>query len=576
MKPVERGQAELRTLRRKMRALFWSVGLFSVFVNILMLTGPMYMLQVYDRVLGSRSVPTLVALTVLMAFLFGMMGLLDFARSRVMARAGAQFQAELDRRVFSAMMRRAAIGAPQPEGSNGLRDLEAVQRFLSSPVFLALYDLPFAPFFLAGIAMFHPWLGILALLGGAFLVLIAVLNQLGAAAKLNRANSATISAERMSQQIQSEAEMVRSLGMLDNSFERWNQARSESLEQSIAASDTTGLYGNISKTFRMFLQSAMLGLAAYLVIHSHVTPGVMIASSILLGRALAPIDVLIGQWQVAQRAWKGWSTLAELLGDVPVEAPRTALPRPKAHLVMQQLTVVPPGQQHASLRLINCELRPGQALGVIGPSGSGKSTLARCITGVWRPAGGVIRLGGASLDQYDPVVLGQHIGYLPQRVQLFEGTIAENIARMSMKPDDEAVIRAAQEAGAHDMILRLQDGYDTRVTAGGGRLSGGQIQRVGLARAMYGEPVLLVLDEPNSNLDNDGSQALNLAIRKMKEQGRSVIIMAHRPAAIQECELLMMLDMGMRKAFGPRDEVLKEMVANHKEIAKAAGPGGIS
>jgi ATP-binding cassette subfamily C protein len=311
------------------------------------------------------------------------------------------------------------------------------------------------------------------------------------------------------------------------------------------------------------------------VIRGEVTAGVMIASSIMLGRALAPIDVLISQWQVVQRAWKGWAALAELLGEMPLEAPRTALPQPKAHLVLQQLTVVPPGQQQASLRMISAELRPGQALGVIGPSGSGKSTLARCLTGVWRPAGGVIRLGGAALEQYDPVVLGQHIGYLPQRVQLFEGTIAENIAGLSLTPDAARVVEAAQLAGAHEMILHFNDGYDTRVSTGGGRLSGGQMQRIGLARAMYGMPVLLVLDEPNSNLDNDGSTALNLAIRSLKAQGRSVIIMAHRPAAIQECEVLMVLEHGMRRAYGPRDEVLKEMVQNHQEIARSVTGGGI-
>ena len=574
MTPSDRGQAELRVLRRQSRGLFWTVGLFSVFVNLLMLSGPLFMLQVYDRVLGSRSEETLLALVLLMAFLYGMMGLLDLARTRIMARVGARFQADLDRRVFSAVMRRAAVSVRPNEGGNAIRDLEAVQRLLAAPVFLALYDLPWVPVFLAGIAIFHPWLGILALAGGTVLVLVAVANQVGSAAKLNRANAAMIAAERMSIQIQTEAEMVRSLGMLDNAHDRWNLARAESLEQSIAAADTAGFFSNVSKTLRLFLQSAMLGLAALLVLRAEVTPGVMIAASILLGRALAPLDVLIGQWQVVQRAWKGWANLAETLGEVPVEPPRTALPRPKAHLVVQQLTVVPPGQQQASLRLINMEVRPGQALGIIGPSGSGKSTLARTITGAWRPAGGVIRLGGAALEQFDPAVLGQHIGYLPQRVQLFDGTIAENIARLSLTPDDAQVVEAARQTGAHDMIVRLPEGYDTRVTTGGGRLSGGQIQRIGLARAMYGNPVLLVLDEPNSNLDNDGTTALNLAIREMKSQGRSVIIMAHRPAAILECEMLMVMDNGVRRGYGPRDEVLKEMVANHQEIRASTSLGG--
>jgi ATP-binding cassette subfamily C protein len=573
MTPAETGKAELRAVRRRARPLFWTVGLFSLFVNVLMLTGPMFMLQVYDRVLGSRSEETLLALVVLMAFLFGMMGLLDYSRTRIMARVGARFQAEFDKRVFQAVMRRAAT-APKPGEGNALRDLEAVQRLFSSPVFLALYDVPFVPFFLGGIAIFHPWLGLLALGGGSLLVLIAILNQVGASGPLNQANAAMIHAERMSSQIQTEAEMVRSLGMIDNAHDRWNEARAQSLEKSIEASDVQGMWSNLTKTFRLFLQSAMLGLAALLVLRSEVTAGVMIASSILLGRALQPIDTLIAQWQVVQRAWKGWGTLGELLGEIKVEPPRTPLPRPKAHLVVQQLTVVPPGQQQASLRMINVEVRPGEALGIIGPSGSGKSTLARTITGVWRPAGGLIRLGGASLEQFDPAVLGQHIGYLPQRVQLFDGSIADNIARLSMTPDHEQVVAASEKAGAHEMIVRLPDGYDTKVTAGGGRLSGGQMQRIGLARALYGNPVLLVLDEPNSNLDNDGSAALNLAVRQMKAEGSSVIIMAHRPAAIQECDTLMVLDGGMRKAYGPRDQVLREMVTNHQEIVRTAGQGG--
>lgn len=576
MTPAERGGHELRDVRRRARSLYWTVGVFSIFVNLLMLTGPMYMLQVYDRVLGSRSEETLFALTVLMAFLFGIMGLLELARARVMNRVSARFQADLDQRVFSAVMRRAALAPAAHVGKNQLQDLESVRRFIGSPQLLALYDLPFVPLFLGAIAIFHPLLGLLAVGGGGVLVLVAVLNQVVAAPKLNRAQAEMVRSEKMANEIQLEAEMIRSLGMLDNAFARWNRFRSAALADSIGAGDTATTFTNLTRTLRLFLQSAMLGLAAWLVLRNEVTAGVMIASSILLGRALAPIDALVTQWPVVQRAQRGWKALQDLLGEVAVEPPKTALPRPKAHLVMQQLTVLPPGQQQASLRLINAEVRPGQALGVIGPSGSGKSTLARCLTGVWRPAGGVVRLGGAALDQYDPVMLGQHIGYLPQRVQLFDGTIAENIAALSMTPDADKVVAAAQKAGAHDMIVDLPEGYDTRVTSGGGRLSGGQIQRIGLARAMYGDPVLLVLDEPNSNLDNEGSQALNIAIRSMKAEGCSVIIMAHRPSAIQECETLMILDNGIRRAYGPRDEVLRDMVQNHREIASAQKPGGVA
>jgi ATP-binding cassette subfamily C protein len=310
------------------------------------------------------------------------------------------------------------------------------------------------------------------------------------------------------------------------------------------------------------------------VLQNQLTAGAMIAGSILMGRALAPIELAVGQWEFMQRASKGWKNLAGLLSEVPVEPERTPLPRPRAILDVQQATVVPPGETQATLRMVTFKLEPGKAMGVIGPSGAGKSTLARALTGVWRTAGGKIRLDGAAVDQYDPDVLGLLVGYLPQRVSLLDGTIAENISRMSPQPDSDAIVKAAKKADAHQMIVRLPNGYDTQVSAAGGRLSGGQIQRIGLARALYGDPVLLVLDEPNSNLDNEGSEALNRAIRQMKAEQKSVLIMAHRPAAIQECDLLLVLDGGMRKAFGPRDEVLREMVKNHGEIAKAAGRGG--
>ncbi|PHQ99806.1 MAG: type I secretion system permease/ATPase [Marinosulfonomonas sp.] len=569
------GLAELKAARRKNRGLFWAVGIFSAFVNLLMLTGPLYMLQVYDRVLSSGSVETLLALSVLVTFLFAMMGLLDYARGRILARIGARFQSSLDRRVFSAVLRANARGRGTPETNSGLRDLEAVQRLLTSPVLTAIFDIPWTPVFLGGIFLFHPWLGILAISGGGFLILITLLNQWITRTPVLDANMSTHQASQMAEQLRGESELVQSLGMQGAVFDRWNAAREAALAASIRASDSTGSFTILTKTFRMFLQSAMLGLGAYLVLQNELTAGAMIAGSILLGRALAPIEQSIGQWALVQAASKGWSNLTILLSEVPVEPVRTTLPRPKALLVAEQVTVVPPGQAQASLRMVSFTLKPRQALGVIGSSGAGKSTLARAITGVWRVAGGKIRLDGATLDQYDPDVLGQHIGYLPQRVQLFDGTIAENIARLSMNPDDAAVIKAAKKAAAHDMILEFPDGYDTRVSTNGGRLSGGQLQRIGLARAMYGDPVILVLDEPNSNLDNDGSTALNTAIRQMKADGGAVMIMAHRPAAIQECDLLIVLEGGTLKAFGPKDDVMREMVKNHEQIRQNATKGGV-
>jgi ATP-binding cassette subfamily C protein len=361
------------------------------------------------------------------------------------------------------------------------------------------------------------------------------------------------------------------------SFDRWQIARGASLDATITATDAAGGFTALTKSFRLFLQSAMLGLGAYLVLQGELTPGAMIAGSILLGRALAPIEMIVNQWAVFQKGREGWGNLAVLLGAITTEPTRTTLPKPAARLIAEQVTMVPPGGKQATLRTISFTVEPGQAVGIIGTSGAGKSTLARALTGVWKPAGGKIRLDGAALDQYDPDVLGQHVGYLPQRVQLFDGTIKENIARMSLSPDDALVVKAAQKADAHDMILRLPEGYDTRVSANGGQLSGGQIQRIGLARAMYGDPVVLVLDEPNSNLDNTGSAALNKAVQQQKSSGGIVFVMAHRPDAIFHCDTLLVLENGTKRAYGPKDDVLKQVTKNRDEIVKAAGQGaGVS
>lgn len=572
---LERGREELIAARKESRPLYWFVGVFSFFTNLLMLTGPIYMLQVYDRVLGSRSEATLLALTILVAFLYGTMGILDYTRGRVMARVGARFQDRLDRRVFEAALKMSSPQSPQNVAATAQRDLEGVQRLMISPALMAIFDIPWTPVFLAGIAIFHPWLGILALSGGTVLILITVLNQLLTKRPIMRSSIASFRSDSISDQLRSESEMVQSLGMRGAAFERWQKARAEALQETINSSDLAGTFSTTTKTLRMFLQSAMLGLGAYLVLQNELTPGAMIAGSILMGRALSPIEQAIGQWAVVQRGTKGWSNLVELLSTVPKGAPRTQLPAPKAKLDVQALTVIPPGQQQATLKNVVFNVQPGQAVGVIGPSGSGKTTLARAITGVWRPAGGKIRLDGAALDQYEPDTLGTHVGYLPQRVQLFDGTIAENIARLNPNPDSEKIVAAAQKAAAHDMILKFPDGYDTRVSSTGGLLSGGQLQRIGLARALYGEPVLLVLDEPNSNLDNEGGEALNQAIRSMKSEGKSVIIMAHRPSAIKECDTLLMLENGMAMAFGPKDEVLRGMVKNHEAIQKSS-MGGVS
>lgn len=536
------------------------------------------MLQVYDRVLGSRSEATLIALSLLVVFLYGIMGLMEYVRGRVMGRVGARFQSRLDRRVFDAVIRKSAI-APDVNTQTALSDLESVQRLMVSPVLMAFFDLPWTPLFFIGIFIFHPWLGYLALCGGALLIIITLANQWLSKLPVQRANASGHQANMMSDQIRNEADMVQSMGMRGAAFDRWQTKRDTALTQQISAADIGGSFQSATKTLRLFLQSAMLGLGAYLVLQGQLTPGAMIAGSILLGRALAPIEMLLGQWQSVQRAMKGWNSMAELLGTVPEEGERTELPKPKAKLDVANLTVVAPGQKQAALKTVSFKVEPGQAIGVIGPSGSGKSTLAKALTGLWRPAGGHIRLDGAALSQYAPDVLGQHVGYLPQRVQLFDGTISENIARLHLEPDAKKVVAAAKKAAAHDMIVSLPDGYDTMISTGQGQLSGGQVQRIGLARALFDDPVIVILDEPNSNLDNEGSQALNHAIRALKSEDKSVLIMAHRPAAIQECDMLLMIEGGVRAAFGPKDDVLKELVQNHKQIQKAkeaSTAGGVS
>jgi len=576
---VNRGLSELRRVRRRSRGLYWAVALFSLFANMLMLTGPLYMLQVYDRVLGSGSEETLIALSVLVVFLYAVMGLLDYTRGRIMARVGARFQSDLDRRVFDAVVRKSAV-APDVKTNAGLADLEAVQRLMTSPVLMAAFDAPWTPIFFAAIFLFHPMLGWLAVSGAAVLVVITIANQLLSRESQARANLSGQAANAMSDQIRVEAEMVQAMGMRDAAFSRWQQARGQALEQQVKSTDVGGTFTAMTKTLRLFLQSAMLGLGAWLVLKNQMTPGAMIAGSILLGRALAPIEMVIGQWQSVARARTGWRRLQELLTFVRPEPVRLPLPRPNALLEVNQLSVVPPGAQQATLRGVSFKVLPGQAVGVIGTSGAGKSTLARALTGVWPPAGGQVRLDGATLDQYDPDILGRLIGYLPQSVTLFDGSLAENIARLDEDPDPENVVAAARKAAADRMIREQVNGYDTRMSSDGGRLSGGQIQRVGLARALYGDPVLLVLDEPNSNLDHEGSEALNTAIRTMKAEGKSVLIMAHRPAAIAECDMLLVLDGGLPKAFGPRDEVLRKVLANHDQVTGPNGegprPGGIS
>jgi len=544
------------------------VLVFSILVNVLMLTGPLFMLQLYDRVLASRSEATLVALFALVAFLYVMLTLLDHARGRIAARIGAAFQARLDRRVFDAALRRQALRPADPAARLVQRDLEGVQKLLGAPIFLALFDVPWTPVFIALIFAFHREMGWLALGGGAALVALALINQRLLHPPLQHLAQTTHEAERFRHQIGNEAELTGALGMRASAFRRWQTNRHAALCAALAASDRAGFFTTATKSFRLFLQSAMLALGAWLVLRDQITPGLMIAASIILGRALAPVEQAVSQWGQLQGGWESWKRLSTVLSGLPPDMPRMALPRPRAHLSVRGVTVVPPGEAKAALRMVDFDLKPGRAMGVIGPSGAGKSTLARTVIGAWQPAAGKVRLDGVALDQFEPDALGRLLGYLPQRVTLFDGTVAENIARLDPEADPAEIVRAARLAGAHAMIVALPDGYDTRICEHAGRLSGGQVQRIGLARALYGDPVLLVLDEPNSNLDADGSQALNMAIRAIKGRGASVMIMAHRPAAIQECDDLLVLENGAQTAFGPRDDVLRQVVRNHSDLVR--------
>ena len=570
------GKEELREARAAGKWLLRAVFVFSIFVNILMLTGPLFMLQVYDRVLGSRSEETLVALFILVAALFGLMGVLDYARGRVLARFGARFQSKLDDRIFEAVLARALLPKERGAPANGLRDLESVQALFTSPLMVSLFDVPWTPLFIAAIFIFHPWLGWMAVFGGVTLIIITLLNNLLTRRKTLAAQEAAGQASNFAEQVRRSAEVVQSQGMGTAVSERWHSVRDQALVQTVRSSDLTGLFSSTTKAFRSFLQSAMLAVGAYLVLQGEMTAGAMIAGSILLGRALAPIEQSIGQWPMVQRARGAWISLTQLLETTPPPFKKLVLSKPTATIAFKSVTVMAQGSKTPTLSSVTFKLSPGEVVGVIGKSGSGKSTLAKSMLGLTQIVAGEVRFGGATLDQYDSQGLGLNIGYLPQNVVLFSGTIAENIARMSTKPNDQEIIKAAKRANAHEMILSLPNGYETVMQSDDGQLSGGQKQRIGLARALYSNPVLLILDEPNSALDHDGSIALNLAVREFKESDRSVVILTHRPTAISECDRLLIIDEGRIKADGPRDEVLNSMVSNvreiHQTISKASPP----
>jgi ATP-binding cassette subfamily C protein len=558
-----------------------AIALLSGVTNILALTSPLFMLQVYDRVLSSGSMPTLVGLAVLAAILYAFQALLDIIRARVLLRIGEKFDHSLAPRVYHAVVRLPLLTRMPGDGLQPLRDLDNVRGFLCGSGPTAFFDLPWMPLYLAISFLFHFWIGATALAGTIILIGLTILSNLLSGPPIRAATGANMVRNGLLEATRRNAEVVHAMGLGQRTALRWHQANADYLRANRESGDVLSLLGNLSRAFRMTLHSALLGVGAWLVINQEATGGVMIASSIMMGRALAPVDQAIAAWKPYLMARQSWARLKELLARVTPEPHVMSLPRPQTDLKVEALVVAPPGEQAPTLTGISFAIQAGHALGIIGPSGSGKSTLSRALVGAWPLAGGKVRLDGASFDQWNRAELGPHIGYLPQGVELFDGTIAENIARLDEEPEAQAVVAAARSAGAHEMILQMEHGYDTRIGEGGSALSAGQRQRIGLARALYREPFLVVLDEPNANLDAEGEAAVVKAIASVRARNGIAIVIAHRPSAIGAVDFVLMVEAGRQKAFGPREKVLAEVLQTHparQEIVRPYQPGpyGIS
>jgi PrtD family type I secretion system ABC transporter len=544
---------------RDCRRVFWSVALFSAVANLLMLAGPLYMLQVYDRVLASHSVPTLVALSVLLCGAFALQALMDLIRGRLVTRSAGFLDEHLAAIAHRAVIRLSAAGQQAGGVAEPIRDLDQIRALLAGPGPIAIVDLPWIPVFLLICALIHPWLGMLALAGGLTLASATLLTERATRRPTREANRSVRARSAMAEGDRRNAETIAAMGMEAALSRRWlflNTAYLAAIERS---SDVVNFYASLSKVTRMMLQSAALGLGAYLVIRQMLMPGAMIACSIMMARALAPIETAITHWRTFVAARDSAGRLTRTLAGIGTDPARTALPNPQHSLVAENLTVISPQRGAELVSNVGFTAMAGEAIGIIGPSGSGKTSLVRALVGVWPPAQGAIRIDGAALEHWAPEILGPELGYLSQAVDLFDGSIAENIARMAVEPDDGAVVRAAQAAGAHDMILRMPEGYDTRIGQGGTILSAGQRQRVALARALYGDPFLIVLDEPNASLDGEGEAALLQAIRDAKARGAIVILIAHRSGMLSVCDKVLVLRDGAQHAFGPRHEILRNM-----------------
>ena len=549
---------DLERVLKACRSSFLSVGSFSMFINMLMIVPAIYMLQVYDRVIASGSISTLVMLTLVMLLLLITMGGLEWVRSRIMVRVSTKIDVLLSTRVFDVSFKQSLYSGGANTSAQPLSDLTGLRQFLTGNGLFAFFDAPWVPIYIAIMYLFHPLFGTVAVVCTVILVTIAILNERLTSKTLMEANKENSAATQFTSKNLRNAEVIESMGMLERIRDRWFEKNRKVLALQAIASDRAGILTTLSKSIRMIVQSLILGLGAYLAVKQEISPGLMIAGSILLGRALAPIDQMIGVWKQFVTARSQYARLNDLLGKVAAEPEKMSLPEPSGEIRVEAVSVIPPGARTPAVQGINFAVTAGATVGIIGPSAAGKSTLARALLGIWPTAGGKVRLDGADIFAWKREELGPHIGYLPQDIELFEGSISENIARFG-EIDSEEVVRAAKLAGVHEMILRLPNGYDTEIGISGGSLSGGQRQRIGLARAVYGQPKLVVLDEPNSNLDDQGEAALASAISQLKQQQTTVFIITHRATVLGILDLLLVMKEGTQALFGPRDQVIAEL-----------------
>ena len=555
-------QNEILLALREFKGAFWSVGVFSAIINLLMLVPSLYMLQVYDRVLGSSNQTTLVMLTLMMVVAYLCMSVLEMVRSFVLVRVGAKLDMRLNKRVYTAAFEQNLKKAGGNAGQS-LQDLTVIRQFLTGSGIFAFFDVPWFPIYLAVIFIFDTSLGVFSLVGTIVLIVLAYANERVSKKPLAEATAMSIISTNLATNNLRNAEVIEAMGMLPNLMSRWFTLHGRFLHLQAEASEKAGIVGALTKFVRITLQSLILGYGALLVLNNQITPGMMIVGSILMGRALSPVEQVIGIWKSWSGTRSAYERLEALLSQNAPRAPGMALQKPQGRLAVEVVTAAPPGSQVAVIKGLSFSIEPGDVLGVIGPSGSGKSTLARLLVGVWPSVMGKVRLDGADIYQWNKDELGPSIGYLPQDIELFAGSVSENIARFGVI-DSDKVIAAARLAGVHDMILHFPQGYDTLLGDGGAGLSGGQRQRIALARAMYGDPSLIVLDEPNSNLDDQGEQALVAAINEMRAKGRTVVLITHRTNALATTNKLLMLKDGMAQLFGPRDQVLAELARQGK------------